>query len=107
MKQGGKQENKEQEWRTEIGRGKTQEKTEQRIREETEEEEQYMTIGEDGRPHIAVKIRQRDENMDTKGAKTTNTREEERNKMWDEEEVTKEIGGKIKELQCRDSSVGK
>ena len=48
-----------------------------------------MTIGEDGRPYIAVRIRQRDENMDTKGAKTTNPREEERNKMWDEEEVTK------------------
>ena len=45
MKQRDKQENEEQEWRTEIGWGKTQEKTEQRIREETKEEEQYMTNG--------------------------------------------------------------
>ena len=47
-----------------------------------------MTIGEDGRPYIAVRIRQRDGNMETKGARTTNPREEERNEMWDEEEVT-------------------
>ena len=58
------------------------------IREETEEEEQYMTIGEDGRPYIAERIRQRDGNKETKGARTTNPREEERNKMWDEDEVT-------------------
>ena len=55
MKQGDKQENKEQEWRTEKGQGNAQEKTEQRIIEETKEEEQYMTIGEDGRLWLCLK----------------------------------------------------
>ena len=47
-----------------------------------------MTIGEDGRLYIAVRIRQRQENVDTQGAKTTSPREEERNKVWEEEEAT-------------------
>ena len=92
MKQGGKQENEEQEWRTEIEQGETQKDdyTRRRQEEVVEEEEQFMTIGEDGRPYIAVRIRQRDkiENMEPKGAKTTNPREEEIHKIGDEEEVT-------------------
>ena len=92
MKQGGKQENEEQEWRTEIEQGETQKDdyTRRRQEEVVEEEEQFMTIGEDGRPYIAVRIRQRDkrENMEPKGAKTTNPREEEIHEIGDEEEVT-------------------
>ena len=54
-RQGDNQGKEEQEWRTDIGR----EKAEHLIGEETEEEEQYMTIGEDGRPYITVRIKQR------------------------------------------------
>ena len=49
MKQGGKKENKVHE-----------ERTEQRVIEENEEEEQYMTVDEDGRPYIAVRRKQGD-----------------------------------------------
>ena len=49
-----------------------------------------MTLGEDGRPYIAVRIRQRDKKVsrEPKGAKTNNPREEEMHEILDEEGVT-------------------
>ena len=52
-RQRDKQEKEEREWGTEIRK----EKVEQMIEEETEEEEYYMTIREDGRSYIIVRIR--------------------------------------------------
>ena len=48
-----------------------------------------MTIGEDRRPYIAVRLGQRQENMDNQGSQTPSPIEEERNDVWEEEEVTK------------------
>ena len=55
-----------------------------------------MTIGEDGRPYIAVRRRQR---QDIQGSQTLSTREEERNEVCEEEEVTKVKEEEDKEME--------
>ena len=108
MKQGSRKENKVHE-----------ERTEQRVIEENEEEEQYMTIDEDGRPYIAVRRKQGDKQRNDEEVKKIEEedmenliREYQENARPSTEtvQVLRLYGEgdwrKIKELQCRDSSVG-